>query len=324
MGDARNHFPKPIRVFRPKWRIHFDDGTVFPIIFANMHPDTAAESTALDDTKRPSTATPFDPEWDIVFIDNYVFENCERPDATISFDVEDGLPESLDLPRNVGIESSSLLMDKSDVWCKKLRFILRNFRMVKRITIIASVVFDDASPNYLSKTSYFTDIQKVSLEDRIRHGILFGQELQLNPYCPKTLRASDFAIQAWNDLPNHWPSWKKKKENLTAPCLFITAMVYFRQEWDSLHGKGGPWGACVLGNRRSDIANIAVKNGSMRTSSAGVGKKRSMEARPPLRKHSSFLSLKTKKSKLSLKKNPSMPLISGQGTRSMGQNWVWV
>ncbi|KUI68356.1 hypothetical protein VM1G_04627 [Cytospora mali] len=301
MKDTTYASPAPIRVFRPKWQIHFDDNTRYPAIFRGVHLGTVAEHEASSGPgKAQQVEKPFDPEWDIIFIDNYVFEYCERPDATIIFDVENGLPNNLAALQNVAIDASSLSMDKNDVWYKKLRFILRNFPMVKRITIIATVVLDIPSPEYMSKPLYHMDIQNVCVQDRMRHGILFGEELQLYRYCKETSRPSDFAIQAWNDLPNHWPTWKRRREDKTAPCMFVTAMVYFKKEWINLDGEGGPGGPCRLGKQRLDIAGAMIRKKLNNQAIGEKHNKRLMQSKSQLalKKQTSLFTLRKKKSTL--------------------------
>lgn len=320
MKDTRDGFPAPIRVFRPKWQVHFENGTVFPATFGGIHLGVVAEQgkSTSGIEKVQQINKPLNPDWDILFIDNYVFEYCERADATIAFDVENGLPRSLDCVQNVAIDASSLSMKKHDVWYKKLRFILRNFPNVKRVTIIATVVLDIRSPEYMSELCHM-DIQNISVQDRIRHGILFGEELKLFPHCTQTLRPSNFAIRAWNDLPNHWPSWKKRKEERTVPFLFMTAMVYFKKEWISLHGEGGPEGPCKLGSQQVDVAGILVRNEVKRQSVEEKHQKRSPAvSKSALKKQTSFFLLGTKKSKFSLKNRPSMPSLGSQAPALVG------
>lgn len=320
MKDTRDGSPAPIRVFRPKWQVYFDDGTLFPAAFNGIHLGTVAEhKTSESEEKAQECNKTFDPECDIIFVDNYVFKYCEQANVIIIFDVENGLPRVLDSVLNVAIDASSLSMNRHDIWYKKLRFILRNFPKVKRITVVATVVLDIASPEYMREPVYHMDIQNISVEDRIRHGILFGEDLSLFPHCTESLRPSDFALRAWNDLPNHWPSWKKRKEDMTAPCLFMTAMVYFRKEWISLDGEGGPGGPCRLGTRRVDIAGTLIRNEVKRQSTGNETKKRSSGPKPTLNKQKSFLSLGTKKSKFSSKNRPSTPTLSSQATTLVGQ-----
>ncbi|ROW05832.1 hypothetical protein VMCG_05155 [Cytospora schulzeri] len=321
-AGARNGSSAPIQVFRPKWQIQFDNGTLFPASFHGIHLGTVAERKATRGKEKVQqlTNTPFDPEWDIIFIDNYVFTYCERPDATITFDVENGLPENLASVQNVAIDASSLLMKRHDVWYKKLRFILRNFPKVQRITIVATVILDIASPEYMSGPNmYHMDIQNISVEDRIRHGILFGEEFNSFPHCTKTLRPSDFAIRAWNDLPNHWPSWRKRMEDNTTPCLFMTAMVYLKKEWVSLDGEGGRGGPCNLGSQGVDISGMLIRNEIKRQSTEKENKKRSAGSKPEVKKQASAFSLGKKKSMFSLKNRPSMPMLSSQATSLAGQ-----
>lgn len=320
MASTKDDSPAPMRVFRPKWKVCFDDGNVFPGAFGGIHLGTVAERRASNSSEKGKYCDKtFNPECDMIFIDTYVFEHCERADAIISFDVENGLPENLEGVLNVAIDARSLSLDRHDVWHKKLRFILRYFPKVKRITVVATVVLDIASPDYMTEPMYHMDIQNISIEDRSRHGILFGDNLPLFPHSSETLRPSDFALTAWNDMPNHWPSWKKRKEDNTAPCLFMTAMVYFEKEWISLDGEGGPGGPCKLGTQRVDVAGTLIRNEVKRQSTGKEDEKRKSASKPAVNKQKSFFSLGTKKPKFPLGARASMPILSSKDGTPEGQ-----
>ncbi|ROW15267.1 hypothetical protein VPNG_03083 [Cytospora leucostoma] len=320
MKDTGECSAAPIRIFRPKWKVHFEDGKVFPTEFLGIHLGTVgADRGSLGAGKAGETNKPFDTGWDILFIDTYVFDYCERADAIISFDVENGLPDGLDLVQNVAIDASSLSMHKHDVWYKKLRFILRNFPKVKRVTIVATVILDIASPECMLQPMYHMDIQNISTQDRMRHGMLFGEDLPLYRLCTQTSRPSDFALRAWNDLPSHWPSWRKRIENNTAPCLFMTAVVYFKREWISLEGEGGPEGSCTLGDKRVDVAGTMFRNEVKKKYMAKADLKASITPKPAVKKQASFFSLSKKKnSMLPLQIRPSMPMLKGQVASRLG------
>lgn len=320
MKDTGECSAAPIRIFRPKWKVHFKYGKVFPTEFLGIHLGTVVAGRAsLGAGKAKQTKKPFDHAWDIIFIDTYVFEYCERADAIITFDVENGLPDGLDLVQNVAIDASSLSTHKHDVWYKKLRFILRNFPEVRRITIVATVILDITSPAYMPQPMYHMDIQSISIQDRMRHGILFGEDLPLYRLCTHTSRPSDFALRAWNELSNHWPSWKKRIENKTAPCLFMTAVVYFSREWISLEGEGGPDGPCRLGDKRVDVAGTMIRNEVKKQSTTKADTKASIAPKSAVKKQASFFSLsKKKKSMLPLKSRPSMPTLDSQAATMNG------
>ncbi|KAK7743236.1 hypothetical protein SLS53_004321 [Cytospora paraplurivora] len=313
MKDTGESSAAPIRIFRPKWKVHFKDGKVFPTEFLGIHLGTVvADRESLGAGKAEETKKPFDTEWDIIFIDTYVFEYCERADAIISFDVENGLPDGLDLVQNIAIDASSLSMHKHDVWYKKLRFILRNIPKVKRITIVATVILDITAPMCMPKPMYHMDIQNISIQDRMRHGILFGEDLPLYRLCRQTSLPGDFALRAWNDLPSHWPSWRKRIEDNTAPCLFMTAIVYFKREWISLEGEGGPDGSCRLGYKRVDVAGTMIRNEVKKQYMARADRRASIARKSAVKKQASFFSLSKKKSMLLLRSRPSMPTLNGR------------
>lgn len=324
MKDARKGYLVPIRVFRPQWKVQFDDGTALPATSRGIQLGTVAEHNTSSAPKAiQQTRKPFDPEWDILFIDTCVFEYCERVNTAITFDIENGLPDNLNSLQNVAIDASSLSLDRHDVWYKKLRFILRNFPKVSRITVIATIVLDIASPVHLTQPMYHMDIQNISVHDRMRHGILFGEDLLLFPHCTETNRPSDFAIRAWNDIPNHWPTWKKRKENHTAPCMFITAVVYFKKEWISLEGEGGPGGPCILGGQRVDVTGTMIRNEVKKQSMVEADARRSLAIKSMVRKQTSVFSLKRRKPMLSLKNRQSLPTLDSQASTLVGQTGLF-
>ncbi|KAI3392921.1 hypothetical protein diail_4970 [Diaporthe ilicicola] len=181
------------RLFWPKWQIKFKNNKVYPESFSGVHLGTVADNQVSEGSNKKH----FFPPLDMLFIDNYVFQYYERPDVEIVFGADGVLPETLDSVQKVAIDAGSLShsKDKDDIWCKKLRFILRNFPNVRAITVLAAVVLDMASPVSMPEPIYFMDIGNTSIQDRIRHGILNGDERQAFPYDPETQRPSDFAVQ---------------------------------------------------------------------------------------------------------------------------------
>lgn len=196
----------------------------------------------------------FSPQLDMLFIDNYIFKYCERPKTKIIFDRDPALPHLLDKVQKVAINASSLSQskEKDDIWFKKLRFILKVFPKVRAITVLTVVVLDMASPASMPAPMCFMDIGNTSIGDRMRHGILAGDELEMLPYDPETLRPSDFAIQEWDKLPSEWPAFGKRKVDGTAPELYMGTMVFFGKEWMDLYGAGTPGDTGKLGRRSGD------------------------------------------------------------------------
>ncbi|KKY31202.1 hypothetical protein UCDDA912_g08843 [Diaporthe ampelina] len=222
------------RIFWPRWQIKFDNGTVYPASFGGVHLGTVAGNQASKSTKAPKPVQRrFFPPLDMLFIDDYVFEYCERPGAEVRFVTDSGLPKTLGVVQKVAINASSLSRseEKDDIWFKKLRFILRNFPKARAITVLTAVVLDIASPVSMPKPIYFMDVGNTSIHDRMRHGILTGDELSMLPHNPETLRPSDFAMQEWDNLPKEWPMFGKLKTKGTAPELYMGTMVFFGKEW---------------------------------------------------------------------------------------------
>lgn len=303
------------RLFWPKWQIQFDDNTVYPASFSGVHLGTVAERRAAEDTKVPMPSQRhFFPPLDMIFIDNYVFEHCERPDAMIGFDIDGGLPETLDVVEKVAIDASSLSQseEKDEIWCKKLRFILRNFPKVKAITVLATVVLDIASPSSMPKPMYFMDLGNTSVQDRMRHGILNGEDLKNFQHNPETLRPSDFAMQEWDNLPVEWPMFGKRRIKGTAPELYMGTMVLFGKEWVSLEGVGSPGRPCKLADRGVDPMGVIVKKEKEKLDQAraeAAGKR-------IIKKKSSMFSLKRKNSGLTVSRKPSTFSVKSQASKA--------
>ncbi|KAK7697150.1 hypothetical protein SLS64_013849 [Diaporthe eres] len=249
-------------IFWPKWQIKFSNNTVYPTEFSGVHLGTLAEKQASNDTHEPNPRKKrFFPPLDMLFIDSYVFEYYERPDVEIGFEAGGGVPGTLKVVEKVAINASSLShsKEKDGIWLKKLRFILQNFPKVRAITVLTSVVLDMASPVSLPEPIYFMDVANTSVRDRMRHGILTGEELRMLPNNPETLRPSDFAMQEWDNLPKEWPMFGKRKANGTAPELHMGTMVFFAKEWVSLDGIGAPGRLCSLGSRSADPMGAIVR-----------------------------------------------------------------
>ncbi|KAL1882959.1 hypothetical protein Daus18300_000597 [Diaporthe australafricana] len=311
------------RLFWPKWQIKFDDDTVYPASFSGVHLGTVAENNASEDSKRH-----FFPPLDMLFIDNYVFEHYERPDVEISLEADGALPETLDAVQKVAIDASSLSHseDKDTIWCKKLRFILRNFPNIRAIIVLAAIVLDMASPASMPQPIYFMDIGNASVQDRVRHGVLTGDDdVAALPYNPETLRPSDFAMQEWDSLPVEWPAFGRRRGDGTAPELYMGAMVLFGREWVSLEGVGAPGRLCRLGDRGVDTMGAIVRselNKAGRAARAAQADARVAEKRNAKKKGSMFSlrhkdsgsSLSRKTSSYSVRSQPSKAILKSQRT----------
>lgn len=295
------------RIFWPKWQVKFRNNTVYPTEFGGVHLGTLAEKQPSKNTRKPKPRQkPFFPPLDMLFIDSYVFEYYERPDVEIGFDAGGGVPGTLKVVEKVAINASSLShsKEKDDIWLKKLRFILHNFPKVRAITVLTAVVLDMASPVSMPKPIYFMDVANTSAHDRMRHGILTGDELKMYPTNPETMRPSDFAMQEWDSLPNEWPMFGKRKANGTAPELYMGTMVFFRKEWISLEGVGAPGRLCSLGRRSADPMGAIVRKEKDKAPQMAQADTRAPEKKDLKKKPSKF-SLRHKGSSLSLLKQAS-------------------
>ncbi|KAH8777732.1 hypothetical protein F5883DRAFT_518055 [Diaporthe sp. PMI_573] len=262
MDNKLTETPHTDQIFWPKWQIKFDDGTIYPASFGGVHLGTVAEKqvSRSTDKSKPSQGR-FFPPLDMLFIDDYVFEYSERPDAEIIFDRDAGLPKTLGVVEKVAINASSLShsKEKDDIWFKKLRFILQNFPNVRAITVLTAIVLDIASPVSMPKPMYFMDIGNTSIHDRMRHGILSGDELRMLPHDPETLRPSDFVVQEWDNLPTEWPMFGKRKVNGSAPELYMGTMVFFGKEWANLDGAGTPGHLCSFRHQSADPMGAIIR-----------------------------------------------------------------
>lgn len=313
------------RIFWPKWQVKFRNNTVYPRRFGGVHLGTVTEKVA---SKTAHEAKPgqkrFFPPLDMLFIDNYVFEYYERPDVEIGYDAGDGLPRALKVVEKVAINASSLSysQEKDDIWLKKLRFIMHNFPKVKAITVLTAVVLDMASPVSMPKPIYFMDVGNTSAQDRMRHGILTGDELRIFPTNPETLRPSDFAVQEWDNLPKEWPMFGKRKAKGTAPELYMGTMVFFGKEWVSLEGFGAPGRLCKLGSRSADPMGAVIRREKDKAAQTAQVDTRAQEKKDLQKKSSKFilrhkgsgLSLLRKTSTFSVRSQPSKGNLKGQKT----------
>lgn len=315
------------RIFWPKWRIKFKNGTVYPFSFGGVHLGTVAEKQASRSKKVPKPSQRhFFPPLDMLFIDDYVFDYYEYPGAEVGFERDGGLPKTLDVVQKVTINASALShsQEKDDIWFKKLRFILRNFPRVRSITVLTAVVLDMASPVSMPNPIYFMDAGNTSIQDRIRHGILTGDELRMLPHNPETLRPSDFALQEWDALPKEWPMFGKLKAKGTAPELYMGTMVFFGKEWVGLDGDGPPGLLCNLGRRSADPMGAIIrreidKAAQMARVDAGAPNKKNMKKKNSmfsLRHKGSGISLMRKTSTFSMRSQPSKPNLKSQKTWS--------
>lgn len=313
-------------IFWPKWQVKFDDGTVYPARFGGVHLGTVAEKQASKSTNKPKLSQRhFFPPLDMLFIDDYVFKYYERPNAEIRFDRDAGLPETLDVVEKVAINASSLSYskEKDNIWFKKLRFILQNFPKVRAITVLTAVVLDMASPASMPKPIYFLDIGNTSISDRMRHGILTGDELRMIPHNPETLRPSDFALQEWDELHREWPMFGKRKVDGNAPELYMGTMVFFGKEWTSLDGFATPGHLCNLGRLSADPMGAIIRReidkvAQMAEADIGGPGRKDLKRKPSMfcLKHSkgSSLGLMKKASMFSLRKQASTGNLRSKGT----------
>lgn len=304
------------RIFWPKWQVKFRNNTVYPRRFGGVHLGTVTEKVSSKNTHETKPGQQrFFPPLDMLFIDNYVFEYYERPDVEIGYDTGGGLPRTLKVVEKVAINASSLSYseEKDDIWLKKLRFIMHNFPKVKAITVLTAVVLDMASPVSMPQPIYFMDVGNTSAHDRMRHGILTGDELRILPTDPETLRPSDFAVQEWDNLPKEWPMFGKRKARGTAPELYMGTMVFFGKEWVSLEGVGSPGRLCKLGSRSADPMGAIIrreKDKATQTAKFDTGAQEKKDLREKsskfnLRHKGSSLSLFRKTSTFSMRSQPS-------------------
>lgn len=316
------------RIFWPKWQIKFSNNTVYPTEFGGVHLGTLAQKQAPKNTHEPKPRKKgFFPPLDMLFIDDYVFQYYEHPDVEIGFDTGGGVPGTLKVVERVAINASSLSYSKErdDIWLKKLRFILHNFPKVRAITVLTSVVLDMASPVSMPKPIYFMDVANTSVHDRMRHGILTGDELRAFPSNPETLRPSDFAMQEWDNLPKEWPMFGKRKANGTAPELYMGTMVFFGKEWVSLEAVGAPGRLCSLGSRSADPMGAIVRRETEKNKAAQMAP---ADTRAPenkdLKKKPSKLSLRHKGSGLSLFRQASTFSVRSQPSKgSLKRQETW-
>lgn len=230
----------------------FPDRLIVPQVSqASSEQDSSPDVNELstNDLITDKTRRPFQPDLDLLFINNYVFEHCESPDATIYYTPdEETLPKSLDLVEHVAINASSLSMEKDEldsVWGKQLRFILSNFPSVLTITVIATTVTNLPRPLTCPLPYESFDPEAVSLDNLRRLGI--ENDFENVKLCFETKRPGNFAIQAWDDLIRNWPAWKARKmEDRYAPMLTLMGLVCFAQEWDNLEQEGEHGVSCEL------------------------------------------------------------------------------
>lgn len=160
------------------------------------------------------------------------------------------------------------------------------------------------------------------MHDRMRHGILTGDELKTFPANPETSRPSDFAMQEWDNLPKEWPMFGKRKADFTAPQLYMGTMVLFGKEWVSLEGVGAPGCLCSLGSRSADPMGAIIrremgKAAQVARADVKVLDKKELKSRPSkfsLRRKGSGLSLLRKASTFSMRSQPSKGNLKSQKT----------
>lgn len=302
-------------IFWPKWQIQFDDGKAFPVIFGGVHLGTVPKQTSKSSNEPDSGRRRFFPLLDMFFIDNYIFKYYERPNTKIIFEKDPTLPQTLSVVQKVAINASSLshAKEKDEIWLKKLRFILQFFPNVRAITVLTAVVLDISSPASMPQPMCFMDIRDTTIGDRMRHGILAGDELKLLPYDPETLRPSDFAIQEWDKLPSEWPAFGKRKVDGTAPELYMGTMVFFGKEWVGIDGAGTPGDLCNLGRRSGDPMAAVIWREIDEAENAEADAR--AQRRRDLKKKSSMIRLSKKGSRLALLKKASKFSLRSQSSK---------
>jgi hypothetical protein len=322
MDNKLTDAPQTEQVFWPKWHVKFNGGSGYgcPYKFDGVHLGTVAEKPSEVSTsigKPKPRQRHFFPTLDMLYIDDYVFDFYEDPKAEIGFDTGGGLPKTLDVVEKVAINASSLSksQEKDCIWLKKLRFILRNFKNVRAITVLTAVILDIPSPVSMPNPMYLMNIESTSIYDRMRHGILFGDALKLLPYNPETLRPSDFAIQEWDKLSTEWPMFGKRKANGSAPELYMGTMVFFGKEWvnlDSMRVRAPHAGhLCSLGCRSVDPMGAIIRRELDQLAQMNEGN-RGLRGRRDMKKKPSKSFLKHKGSSLALLSKASVFLHQSQ------------
>lgn len=201
-----------------------------------------------------------------MFIPNYVFDHYEQKTATVLYVSEAGLPESLLSVQRVGIHASALFADLNQegkirndkgkqaepdevgdiIWGKQLRFILQNFPSIQLILVTTTTVLDTYRPRACPLPyEMFHQIEAVDLADRRRLGIMNDQ--QDTNVCPKTGRATNLVIQAWDEIKTEWPSYNDKRVKYKlGPCLGVAGMVFFAKEWVNMDRDGEHGTSCSI------------------------------------------------------------------------------
>ncbi|POS72448.1 hypothetical protein DHEL01_v209163 [Diaporthe helianthi] len=316
MDQQLTETPHTDHLFWPSWQVEFDDGKFYPETFGGVHLGMIPKQAPKSSNEPTPNQRRFFPPLDMLFIDNYIFEHYERPDTKIIFDKDPNLPETLSVVQKVAINASSLSSskEKDDIWLKKLRFILQFFPKVQAITILTAVVVDIASTVSMPKPIYFMDIANTSIGDRVRHGILTGDELATLPYDPQTLRPSDFSLQEWDNLPQEWPAFGKRKMDGTAPELYMGTMVFLGKEWVGLDGVGTPGDLCNLGRRRGDPMAAVIWREIDEATQRAKADNRARCGRE-LKKKTSMFNLKKKGSRLALLEKASTFSLRAQPSK---------
>lgn len=305
------------RIFWPKWFVRYENGQAFPQRFAGPQRGTHVDQIRIGPASPNDTFMNYT---DMLFINNYVFEHCEAPDATISYVPDRGLPKTLTLVRHVAIHASCLFVarDPDDImWGKQLRFILRNFPKIVTITVVATAIFDIPRPSTCPLPYEFFDIEAVALDDRARLGIMDHQDIGLDLYTTSDGPA-DSLIAAWNDLERKWPSWKMRREMYEepkgglakktrrsegieaippAPEFCLLGVAFFAREWIDMEKVGEHGKLCRLVEQK---LNPAVK-AALKTENAGLCSQNLGEK---------VTSLRTRPSTTKLKSRPSIRRMS--------------
>lgn len=269
--------------------MHYNNGNKFPACLSGPQCGLVTVSKSHEEPYFPDdTKDIFRRENDIMFINNYVFEHFENPEAMIGYVADETLPISLTFVKHVAIHASCLSMEigpEDYTWGKQLRFILCNFPDVETITMIATTVLDTSIPPSTCPLAYeILSIDAISLSDRARLGIVDDpKDVKLATASGMT---ADSVIQSWDNLGDHWPSWKrrkgatmkseKKSAALPAPELCMMGVVFFAREWVDMEKDGEHGCSCKLVEKFLDpalraaarteieIENLATKGGLMR------------------------------------------------------------
>lgn len=259
MKDFDPYPQRPFNLFWPQWYVRYSNGDKYPARPSSPQCGLIPVSKGYEERCWPDEAqNVFRRETDITFINNYVFEHFENPEAVISYVADESLPTSLTFVKHVAIHASCLSMEtgaEDHTWGKQLRFMLSNFPDVETITMIATTVLDTSIPTGTCPPAYeIMSIDAISLGDRARLGIVDDPEdVEIATASGVT---ADSVIRSWDNLGNYWPSWKRRKEAtmksekkdvaIPAPELCMMGVVFFAREWVDMEKDGEHGRSCEL------------------------------------------------------------------------------